>query len=138
MLRFLDVDTSSATPIWRQIEDGVRRLLASGRLSVGTAVPSVRELARALRVNPATVSKAYRRLTEAGLLEVRRGEGTFVAELAAGDRKEERRRLLADGAAAFIQVARSVGADRGEAVRSIEKAWDDSEREGGEGADHGG
>jgi GntR family transcriptional regulator len=133
-MRFLDVDTSSATPIWRQIEDGVRRQVASGRLSVGTAVPSVRELARALRINPATVSKAYRRLTDAGLLTVRRGEGTFVAELPAGDRSEERLRLLADGAAVFTGVARSVGADRTEALRAVEKAWDEFDSEGGEGA----
>ncbi len=134
MLRLLDVDTSSATPIWRQIEDGVRRQVASGRLPVGTAVPSVRELARALRINPATVSKAYRRLTDAGLLIVRRGEGTFVAELPAGDRSEERLRLLSDGAAVFTRAARSVGADRNEALRAVETAWSEFDSEGGEGA----
>jgi GntR family transcriptional regulator len=68
--RFLEIDPASAVPIWRQIEDGMRRLVASERLAPGSVVPSVRELARALRVNPATVSKAYRRLTEAGLLTV--------------------------------------------------------------------
>jgi GntR family transcriptional regulator len=133
-MRFLDVDTSSATPIWRQIEDAVRRQVASGRLPVGTAVPSVRELARTLRINPATVSKAYRRLTDAGLLTVRRGEGTFVAELPAGDRSEERLRLLADGAVVFTRAARSVGADRTEALRAVETAWGEFDSEGGEGA----
>ncbi len=62
-------------------------------------MPSVRELARALRVNPATVSKAYRRLTEAGLLTVRRGEGTFVGELDSDQLEKERLLLLTDGAA---------------------------------------
>lgn len=133
MLRFLDVDTSSATPIWRQIEDGLRRQVASGRLAVGTAVPSVRELARALRINPATVSKAYRRLTDAGLLTVRRGEGTFVAELPAGDRKEERQRLLAVGAGEFSGIARAIGAGRREALRAVEKAWDEADTGGGGG-----
>ena len=66
-------------PVWKQIEDGVRRLVAMGALRAGGPVPSVRELARDLRVNPMTVSKAYQRLSEAGLLEVRRGEGTFVS-----------------------------------------------------------
>lgn len=133
MIRFLDVDTASATPIWRQIEDGVRRQVASGRLPAGTAVPSVRELSRALRINPATVSKAYRRLTDAGLLTVRRGEGTFVAELPAGDRRDERQRLLADGAAVFSGVARAIGAGRREALRAVENAWDDVDTRGGEG-----
>ena len=62
----LSVDPRDARPIWRQIEDGMRRLVASGALPVGTAVPSVRELARELRINPATVSKAYQRLTADG------------------------------------------------------------------------
>jgi len=132
MHNFLDVDPSAAAPIWRQIEDGMRRLVASSRLPAGAVVPSVRELAKALRVNPATVSKAYRRLTDAGLLTVRRGEGTFVSDLSKVERDEERQRLLRDGAATYIRVAASVGASRGEAKRSMEEAWK-RETEGGEG-----
>ena len=123
MTHFLDVDPTAAAPIWRQIEDGMRRMVASGRLSAGTAVPSVRELARALRVNPATVSKAYRRLTEAGLLTVRRGEGTFVAERSDEERGDERQRLLAKGAEDFIRVAKSVGATRKQAEATVSECW---------------
>ncbi len=133
MHHFLDVDPAAAAPIWRQIEDGMRRQVASGRLAAGAAVPSVRELARALRVNPATVSKAYRRLTEAGLLSVRRGEGTFVAELSESVLDGQRRGLLDDGAAAFIRVATSVGASREEAARAVERNWQSRHLEGGEG-----
>jgi GntR family transcriptional regulator len=133
MHHVLDIDPTAAAPIWRQIEDGMRRLVASGNLTAGAAVPSVRELAKALRVNPATVSKAYRRLTDAGLLTVRRGEGTFVAELSSTVLTELRRRLLADGAAAYVGVATSVGADRDEAVRAVDKSWQ-TRAEGGEGA----
>jgi len=133
MHHVLDIDPAAAAPIWRQIEDGMRRLVASGNLASGAVVPSVRELAKALRVNPATVSKAYRRLTDAGLLTVRRGEGTFVAELSSTVLTELRRRLLADGAAVYVGVATSVGADRDEAVRAIEESWRTG-AEGGEGA----
>ena len=118
---FLDIDPAAAAPIWRQIEDGMRRLVASGRLEAGAAVPSVRELARTLRVNPATVSKAYRRLTDAGMLAVRRGEGTFVAELSAGALAELRRRLLVDSAEAYMRVATSVGAGQDEALRAVDE-----------------
>ena len=111
----------------------MRLLVASGRLPAGAVVPSVRELARALRVNPATVSKAYRRLTDSGLLTVRRGEGTFVADLKRVDRDAERQRLLRDGAATYIRVAASIGASRREATRSVEEAWN-KKAEGGEGA----
>jgi GntR family transcriptional regulator len=133
MHHVLDIDPATAAPIWRQIEDGMRRLVASGNLPSGAVVPSVRELAKALRVNPATVSKAYRRLTDAGLLTVRRGEGTFVAELPSTVLSELRRRLLADGAAAYVGVATSVGADRDEAVRAVEESWQTG-IDGGEGA----
>ena len=133
MHHVLDIDPAAAAPIWRQIEDGMRRLVAAGRLPAGTVVPSVRELAKVLRVNPATVSKAYRRLTDAGLLTVRRGEGTFVAELSTAALAGLQRRLLADGAAAFIRVAASVGADRDEAVQALEEGWQ-SGAEGGGGA----
>ena len=136
--RFLEIDPASAVPIWRQIEDGTRRLVASERLAPGSAVPSVRELARALRVNPATVSKAYRRLTEAGLLTVRRGEGTFVGELDSDALEEERLLLLTDGAASFIRVATSVGASRDEAARAVLESWKSVAAEDGEGVNDGG
>jgi GntR family transcriptional regulator len=131
MHRFLDIDTTSAVPIWRQIEDGMRRLVASGRIETGSVVPSVRELAKALRVNPATVSKAYRRLTETGLLTVRRGEGTFVSELGSGELAEERRLLLNDGATTFVKVAASVGATREEAAGALRERWESAQSEGG-------
>lgn len=133
MLGLLDIDPAAAAPIWRQIEDGMRRLVASGALPVGTAVPSVRELARELRINPATVSKAYQLLTVDGVLEVRRGEGTFVAQRNAADLADERERMLAEGAARFVEAAKSMGISKTEAVETISAAW-----RGNEAADDGG
>ena len=76
----LHIDPRDARPIWRQIEEGVQHLVARGALPAGALVPSVRDLARELQVNPATVSKAYQRLTDAGVLAVRRGDGTYVSD----------------------------------------------------------
>ena len=76
----LHIDPSDSVPIWKQIEEGVLHLIATGALGPGDPVASVRELARQLRVNPLTVSKAYRRLADRGVLTVKRGEGTFVAD----------------------------------------------------------
>lgn len=132
MKQLINIDPAAAAPIWRQIEDEVRRQVASGRLQPGAAIPSVRELSRSLRVNPATVSKAYQRLTEAGLLEVRRGEGTFVAELTGDKLSAERNRLLQEAAAEFVHVAGSVGASRDEATRAAELMWNEL-AEGGRG-----
>ena len=123
MLGLLDIDPAAAAPIWRQIEDGMRRLVASGALPVGTAVPSVRELARELRVNPATVSKAYQLSLLEGRVEVRRGEGTFVAERPAGTLADERKRLLAEGARRYVEAARSMGVTESDAIAAISAAW---------------
>jgi GntR family transcriptional regulator len=109
-------------PIWKQIEEGMRRLAAAGALAPGAPVPSVRELARDLRVNPATVAKAYQRLVDEGLLEMRRGEGTFLRGDAAS-LDGARRQLLAQGASGFASVARSLGFPLPEALAALEGAW---------------
>lgn len=123
MPRTLQVDPADAVPIWRQIEDGIRRLVAIGALAPGRPIPSVRDLSRELRVNPATVARAYQRLTDEGLLTVRRGEGTFVAETLPALPAQERRRALADGATKYASLAVTVGAHRREAVDAVEEAF---------------
>jgi len=118
----LRIDPRDARPIWRQIEEGVQHLVARGALGTGTPLPSVRDLARELQVNPATVSKAYQRLTDAGVLTVRRGEGTFVAE-APPPPSDDRNRWLRQEAVRFASLAMTLGADRQEALASFEAAW---------------
>ena len=119
----LRIDPADPTPIWSQIEEGVRRLVASGSLNPGGAVPSVRDLARDLNVNPATVAKAYQRLTESGLLTVRRGDGTYVAEAPPPMSRAERARILRDAAARYASLASTMGVDEDEAARALTEAW---------------
>ena len=119
----LRIDPSSATPIWSQIEDGVRRLVASGALKPGSAVPSVRDLAKDLRVNPATVAKAYQRLTDTGVLTVRRGDGTYVADAPPAMSKAERARILREAAGRFADFASTLGVPREEAEEALRTAW---------------
>jgi GntR family transcriptional regulator len=119
-------------PIWSQIEEGLRRLLASGSLAPGDPVPSVRELATDLRVNPATVSKAYQRLVGAGFLEVRRGDGTYVSASPPAVRKSEQTRVIRQAAMNFASVAITHGAEREVAREALDLAWDElSSSEGG-------
>lgn len=122
-MRALTVDFASATPIWSQIEEGVRRLVASGALPAGGAVPSVRELARDLQINPATVAKAYQRLADAGVLAVRRGEGTFVAEAPPALPRGEKSRLLKDAAGRYAALAASLGSTQDDAEAELAGAW---------------
>ncbi len=117
------VNPRNPMPVWKQIEDGMRRLVATGALRAGGPVPSVRELARDLRVNPMTVSRAYQRLSEEGLLEVRRGEGTFVATATPQVSRAEKARTLEDAAGRFASVAVTVGATIAEATRAVSAAW---------------
>ncbi|HSS76957.1 MAG TPA: GntR family transcriptional regulator [Thermoanaerobaculia bacterium] len=119
----LRIDPRDARPIWRQIEEGVQHLVARGALASGSAVPSVRDLARDLQVNPATVFKAYQRLTDAGVLTVRRGEGTFVAAAPPPMSGTGRSDRLKEEAVRYASLAVTLGASRDEAVASLEAAW---------------
>jgi GntR family transcriptional regulator len=118
------INPSNAAPIWQQIEEGMRRLIAVGALSPGAAVPSVRDLARDLRVNPNTVSRAYQRLTEAGVLVVKRGEGTYVADRPATARKSERNEKLRDAATRYAGTALALGVAVDDAVREVESGYE--------------
>src|SRR5437868_15150437 len=73
------LNPSSGVPIYRQIQDQIRYGIASGRLSPGEQLPTVRALAVELGVNPNTVIKAYSELERAGILTTEQGSGTFIA-----------------------------------------------------------
>jgi GntR family transcriptional regulator len=76
---FLSIDPRDATPIYAQIEHGLRAAIATGRLQTGEQLPTVRQLAVELSVNANTVARVYAELERAGVLETRRGVGSFVA-----------------------------------------------------------
>jgi GntR family transcriptional regulator len=125
------VNPALPVPIWSQIEDGVRQLVATGGLGPGAAMPSVRDLARAQRINPNTAAKAYQRLVDAGVLETRRGEGTFVAERPPSMPAAERARTLREGALRYASLASNLGASRSEAATVLNAAWPDGDERGG-------
>ena len=76
---FLKVDPSSGTPIYLQIIEQIKWQVASGKLRIGDKIPTVRDLATDLKVNPNTVAKSYRDLYHQGILEGRPGQGSFIA-----------------------------------------------------------
>ncbi len=118
-----EVNPSAAAPIWRQIEEGIRRMIVLGSLQPGSVVPSVRDLARELRVNPNTVARAYQRLIDAGVLAVKRGEGTYVADTPSHPKKAERNEALRTAAAHFAGTALSIGSSVDEALSEVEAAY---------------
>ncbi len=124
-----EVDPSDTSPIWQQIEDGMRRMIALGVLEPGDAVPSVRDLARTLRVNPNTVARAYQRLTDRGVFTVRRGDGTYVSDQPVQQKKSERHEKLRDAATRYAGSAIALGASEDEAVGELETSFDRLVRE---------
>lgn len=118
-------------PLWRQIELGMQRLVASGALGPGATVPSVRELAQELGVNPMTVSKAYQKLSEAGVLEVRRGEGTFVPQNPPLLARAERARAVREHAARLASAALTLGVSERETVDELKDTFARLRKDGG-------
>jgi GntR family transcriptional regulator len=105
-VRFDRLDPRLPTPLYAQIADRIRVAVATGDLAAGDALPSVRALAGELRINPATVVQAYRDLAQEGLVEMRQGSGSYIADVAPEKRTRERhatarrlvRELLAEAA----------------------------------------
>ncbi|HKF22342.1 MAG TPA: GntR family transcriptional regulator [Candidatus Angelobacter sp.] len=91
------LDLHSGVPVYRQIVDQVRGGVAAGALAVGDQLPTVRQLAVDLSINPNTVVRAYRELELGGLLETHQGTGTFISEqkMHGGVSERERARQLA-------------------------------------------
>jgi GntR family transcriptional regulator len=100
----------SAVPIYDQIKAGLRGLVARGQLKVGDEAPSIRALAVRLRVNPNTVARAYRELTQEGFFDSRRGEGSVISASAL-KRLPGNMAELHDGLAESLRHARRGGLD---------------------------
>lgn len=117
---FHDIDARSPIPLYVQIAERVRLAIATGALGSAAPLPSVRQLAAELRVNPATVTQAYRDLEEQGFVEIRHGAGTFVRELAPGRRARERSQQAAGLVRKLLADARRAGVSLPELQRALE------------------
>jgi GntR family transcriptional regulator len=81
----IKVDATSFVPIYEQIKQEIGRLAATGRLKAGDPLPSIRDLAASVIVNPNTVARAYRELEQEGVISTQKGRGSVVAERARPD-----------------------------------------------------
>src|SRR5689334_16803037 len=103
------LDLQSGVPVYRQIIDQVRGGVASGSLAVGDQLPTVRQLAVDLSINPNTVVRAYRELELGGLLETHQGTGTFISAQKLRNGDAERDRQLSQIVSDFIARAGAAG-----------------------------
>ncbi|MGN0145274.1 MAG: GntR family transcriptional regulator [Clostridium sp.] len=86
----LKIDPRSSTPIYEQIELGIKELILKGALKANDKLPSVREMSSLLTINPNTISKAYGELEREGIIETLRGKGTFVTDNFKGKADEKK------------------------------------------------
>ena len=115
----IDMD---AGPIFVQIAENVRRFLARGDLAAGEKLPSARELAQRLSVNPNTVIHAYSELESQGVIEIKRGLGTFVREDAPVETMQ--RDLLKSAAMHYAREAERLGVSATEAIAVLQEVLD--------------
>jgi GntR family transcriptional regulator len=115
------INPSDPTPLYAQLERAIRVAIATGRLRVGDQLPTVRQMAVELRINANTVAKVYGELERAGVVETRRGVGTFARlPEAAFASREDREKQLASLVEKFLDDAASLGFSAEEAIATLQ------------------
>jgi GntR family transcriptional regulator len=117
----IHLDLKSGVPFYRQIIDQVKSAIATGRIEPGNRLPTVRQLAVDLSVNPNTVSRAYTELELTGLVETHMGSGTFVGQRKVEQDEVERRRILDEICQEFLSRASSHGFTLDDILENLEQ-----------------
>ncbi|MGA2728460.1 MAG: GntR family transcriptional regulator [Terracidiphilus sp.] len=113
------LDAHSGVPVYRQLIDQVQAAVATGSLSPGDQLPTVRQVAVDLAINPNTVSRAYREMEIRGILDTQQGTGTFVAERQTEPSKDVRERQLGQLVNEFVSRAGSSGITLNELIHAL-------------------
>jgi GntR family transcriptional regulator len=123
-----ELHPGSGVPIYRQLVEQVRRMVAGGQLAAGAELPSVRELALAHAVNPMTISKAYALLESEGLLQRNRGRPmTVAARRRAVDPLASRLRQLEPQVRQLVLAARQLELDRKDLEALLDRSWESAD-----------
>jgi len=113
------LDARSGVPVYRQLIDQVLGAIATGTMRAGNQLPTVRQVAVDLAINPNTVMRAYREMEIRGILDTQQGAGTFIAEQTPPANGEERVRQLAQLASDFVARAGSLGFSLADLLREL-------------------
>jgi GntR family transcriptional regulator len=117
----IHISATDGVPIYQQIVNQVKYLIASGRLAPGEEMPPIRVLAERLLVNPNTVARAYRELESGGMVEKRRTAGTYVSDVGSPLARKERLKIIGERVDALLAEARQLGIAINELVELIER-----------------
>lgn len=118
----IHIQAQGGVPIYLQVMQQIKYLVASGRLQPGDELPSIRTLAEQLIVNPNTIARAYRELEIAGVVEKRRTAGTFVAEAGSPLARKERLKLLKQRVDQLLVEAFQMGFGLDEVLKFVEQS----------------
>ena len=115
----IHISLNDGVPIYLQIVNQIKYLVASGRLTPGEQLPPVRKLAEQLLVNPNTVARAYRELESARVLNTRRGAGVFVSDAGSPLARDEQNRILCQRIDMLLTESRQMNIDLEEVVKLL-------------------
>ena len=124
------LDAHSGVPVYRQLIDQVQAGVASGALAAADQLPTVRQVAVDLAINPNTVSRAYREMEIRGLLDTQQGTGTFVADRKVEYSKDERDRQLAQLVGEFVSRAGAAGFTLKQLMKALRDMQPDEDSKG--------
>lgn len=113
------LDSHSGVPVYRQIIDQVQAAIATGVLAIGDQLPTVRQVAVDLVINPNTVARAYREMEIRGTLDTQQGSGTFIADKKIDYAKGERERQLGQLVGEFVSRAGAAGFTVGHLINAL-------------------
>lgn len=120
----ITISVSDGVPIYRQIVNQIRYMVASGLLQAGEEVPPIRTLALHLNVTPNTIVKAYGELESAGVVRKRRGAGTYIADGGSPLADRERTRILDNRVDALLAEAHQLDFGLTDVVRTVHRRAD--------------
>jgi GntR family transcriptional regulator len=119
----IHISTNDGVPIYVQVVNQIKFLVASGRLSAGDELPPIRVLAAKLLINPNTVARAYRELETAGIVEKRRTAGTFVSEQGSPLARRERIKILTERIDTLLAEASHMGVTFDDVMKLVEQRY---------------
>ncbi len=117
----IHITTSDGVPIYQQVVNQIKFLIASGRLMTGDELPPIRVLAAQLLINPNTVARAYRELETAGIVEKRRTAGTYVSEQGSPLARRERVKILAERIDTLLAEAIHMGVSIDDVMKLVQQ-----------------
>ncbi len=119
----IHISASDGVPIYLQVVNQIKYLVAAGRLTAGEELPPIRALAEQLLVNPNTIARAYRELEAAGIVEKRRTAGTYVSDQGSPLARRERVKILTDRIDALVAEAMQMNIVLDDVIKLVQQRY---------------